>query len=575
MSYLTTPRLVFSGKFQAAPSTVNNDPEHFDSATFQPNYQQPQDPDKPQPNNGWWNPSGSAAWKFSDCTVQQVVYRDGTVCDDATVDPIIGAAVNDQTGVNQNAVEAKLVDLDTQQQMVSEVWGLQVFVGQTQNSFGFSGNFEVAAFADIWVRYPSGGPDSYYSAFYQSVLDSIQWAGAELTGTGNSRFLTELAVTIGAANRLSIKFTVDGYDDDSSSPTFTFGRIVGSIGPYLPCEPVHFVAGRALQPTSNSTFNTAYAQIDEDMLSIDLGNSLPTDSAGGPLVDWGKLQVALMPTGSPPVVIGKIDYQKPDWYEKTAGIVSFPLSSLPKWQWSRTPLAIIESAGQGVEPLLAEAADGNWLRADQFVFRLNPGDKACTTFYMTTFGQPTANRKISLGYDASVMAAQTFVPNAPPGPQVVGEPESALTFPSLITTGADGSVELPLQAGDPGDPRQYIDGQVYGVVYGPGSSPPPVGTIGNPSQILNALVWSGYKVPDQPTWVADVQPIFQQYANLYPVMKQFVDLADFDSVVAKKDSIKQVFSTPVTNPLYMPVTRDLSLAKREMLLKWLDNPVYQ
>ncbi len=31
MSYLGYPRLHFSGRFQADPSTVNNDPAHFDA----------------------------------------------------------------------------------------------------------------------------------------------------------------------------------------------------------------------------------------------------------------------------------------------------------------------------------------------------------------------------------------------------------------------------------------------------------------------------------------------------------------------------------------------------------------
>ena len=42
-----------------------------------------------------------------------------------------------------------------------------------------------------------------------------------------------------------------------------------------------------------------------------------------------------------------------------------------------------------------------------------------------------------------------------PGPSDVGRPDSALTFPELITTGPDGTVELTLKAGDPGDPRGY------------------------------------------------------------------------------------------------------------------------
>lgn len=41
MSYLGYPRLQFSGKFQAAPSTLNNDPAHFNSDIFTPNDQEP------------------------------------------------------------------------------------------------------------------------------------------------------------------------------------------------------------------------------------------------------------------------------------------------------------------------------------------------------------------------------------------------------------------------------------------------------------------------------------------------------------------------------------------------------
>jgi hypothetical protein len=39
MSYLNPLRVNFAGKFKAAPSTVNNDPTHFNNATFRPQYQ--------------------------------------------------------------------------------------------------------------------------------------------------------------------------------------------------------------------------------------------------------------------------------------------------------------------------------------------------------------------------------------------------------------------------------------------------------------------------------------------------------------------------------------------------------
>ncbi len=313
MSYLSTPRLTFAGEFQADPSTVNNDPEHFDSRTFRSNYQLPGS----GATNGWWNPRGTGAWRFRDCTVQQVVYRDGSSCDDANVDPVVGAPVN---GTDAR-VEGKLVDLDPEQQMVSQVWGFQVLLGKPASGWGFSSDFEVAAFADIWTRYPKGQPDSFFGAFYQSVLRAICWRGA-----GDSRVLLELSPDGKPPQQLSMCFNVDGYDDDSTSPTFTFGRVVGSIGLYVPGEPVHIVAGRALQPTPQSPLNTAYAQIDGESLFLNLGNSLPTQSPGGPLVDLGKLYAALLPPNKPPVLLGQIEYDDTDWYQQTAGIVTFRLN---------------------------------------------------------------------------------------------------------------------------------------------------------------------------------------------------------------------------------------------------------
>ncbi|HKG20402.1 MAG TPA: hypothetical protein VKC34_00770, partial [Blastocatellia bacterium] len=530
MSYLSAPRLVFAGQFQADPSTVNNDPEHFNSNAFRSNYQLP----GPGATNGWWNPGGTAAWRLRGCTVRQVVYRDGTSCDDPNVDPIVGAPVNG-TGTR---VEGKLVDLDPEQQMVSEVWGFQVVLGQPESGPGFSSDFEVAPFTDIWTRYPQGQPDSFFGAFYQSVLKVL--AG---NAGGGSRFLDELSDAGELPRQLSIRFNVDGYNDDSTSPQFTFGRVVGSIGLYSPGEPKHFVAARALQipqPPPQPALNTAYARADGSVISLDLGNSLPTQSSGGPLADVGRLYLALLPANQAPVLLDEIDYQSDGWYERTAGIVSFKLSDSQLSQAAGAPLGVVvwnNNYPQGFYPSLAEAADGTFLRADDFVFRLNPGERGSTTFYATTFGQPTSGLKISLGYDPTQMAGQASQ-GPVSGPTVLGQPESAFTFPTSITTGPGGTVDLPLQAGDPGRPRAYIDGQLYGVTYALGDSPPPVGAVQNPSQILNALVFSGYEASDRPTWLRDVQPIFQQYANLYPVMRPIVDLADYASVVGKLSILK-------------------------------------
>src|SRR5262249_19017483 len=148
MSYLRLPRLIFAGQFQADPSTVNNDPHHFDPATFRSDYQMRAS----GAADGWWNPRGTGAWRFVGCTVARVVYRDGTSCTDPGVDPIVGTPVNPAN----SRVEGKLVDLDPEQQMVSQVWGLRVSLGGPQRPIRIVSDFEPSAFADIWTRYPQG-----------------------------------------------------------------------------------------------------------------------------------------------------------------------------------------------------------------------------------------------------------------------------------------------------------------------------------------------------------------------------------------------------------------------------------
>jgi hypothetical protein len=84
------------------------------------------------------------------------------------------------------------------------------------------------------------------------------------------------------------------------------------------------------------------------------------------------------------------------------------------------------------------------------------------------------------------------------------------------------------------------------------------------------LVWTDYQVPAEPTWREHVGPILTQYKQLYPVMQNFLDLSNYDSVTAMADAMKDVFSLPQEDPRYMPVTRDLSPVKRQMIVGWFD-----
>lgn len=539
MSYLQFPRLHFSGTFQSDIPTVNNPRDYYDNDEFQTSYQLPAYPI----GNGGPSPNGTGSWRLYNCTVQRVTYLDGTICDDARLDPIIGMPLS---GVDSR-VDGKMVDLDTDEK-TTELWGFQILVGNGENAV-FQGEYEVAAFSDYWFRAQDATfGDLGGSAFYQSVLNIGRWNNAI-----RSRFLDELAAgspSGQAPEKLSIKFNLDAFDFNPASVNFLFGRITGTIGKYLPEEPWHFVNSRTLfpNPAARIGLNTAYCKVDNGIVHVDLGNSLPMEKGVTANVD--QIYLAVLPATGAPVLLGEINYAAPDWYTATAGVVSIPFTQDKAAIIENNPLAIFHTASGRI--LLQENEGGIFVNADAFTFRFNPGEKQTVRLYASALGKPLPNQVIRL---FNIPGRRTR-PGAP----------SAISFPDTVTTNAAGVAEIPVTASDPGTPRGFIDGQMYYIGYS-------LGNIRSSNTVM-IKVYSGYKVPDQPTWMEHVQPIFQQYANLYPVMKAIVDLSNYASVMQRLHVLKNVFRLPISSPNYMPVTRDLSAAKLEMLRKWLDNPVY-
>ena len=564
MSYLDRPRLVFSGIFSADPSTVNNDPLNYDPALAQ--------------KAPGWNPNGTGQWRFIGCTVTAAVYSDGTAAVD---DPIVGASVLD----NLKGSPAKIVDLDPEQQMVSQIWGFTVQLAPASGSAMVSGHFQVAAFSDIWFRAvdAGGGGDAPMGACFQSVLTPLAWGDVSA-----SRFLRELREV--SPGGLSIKFNLDGVNMLSGTPTFTQGRVVGAIGPARAGEPDGFVAGRLLRSAPGTSADPnlqpmvlqgtppgspaffAPAQVDEGRgaVRVDLGNSLSTTTPGGPLNPaLGTLQLAVLAAGKPPVLLGPVGYQAADWYTTTAGIVELPLSAEQLAAVREAPLALVQPGGAGAPAvvLLQENPQGAFVRAESFVFRLNPGESARVELRATRFGRPAAGQSIALELAPDYVNQIQSPPNPPSLP--IGQPGAALSFPARVTTGADGRAAFTLTAADPGNPRHFIDGQVYGVVYLWGDEEP-ADYWHDPTSFVSVLAFDGMRPIEHPTWT-DVQPILAQYAALYPFMTdKVVDLGSYTAVRQNLAGIRRVLSLPQEDPGYMQVTRDMSRDRLRLLLRWID-----
>jgi hypothetical protein len=153
-------------------------------------------------------------------------------------------------------------------------------------------------------------------------------------------------------------------------------------------------------------------------------------------------------------------------------------------------------------------------------------------------------------------------------------------------TNANGRARLTITAVNPGNPRQFVDGLVYAIVCSVQESPTdPDVALNSDGNFISVLIFDSVPVLAAPGW-DDVRPIFKQYADLYPrphgpdpyapfeglpPSHPVVNLEDYEEVVRFARRIRKALELPIEDPNHMPVTRDLSGAKRKLLLNWLRN----
>src|ERR1044071_8818894 len=299
MSYLDTPRLHFAGIFTADPSTINNDINNYNPANW-------------NDLDSSWNPYGSHAWSI-ECTIKGFVDQNGKFQGSRSKDPHIGASVKSIPG--SSGASAKLVDLDVDQQGRTRLYGFNLQIATTGDNSSplIKGYFlDTATLINLWFgRVPARRGDTAAGGAWQSVLESLQWG--DISG---SPLLQQLQQA--SPNRLSIRLSVYGFEDNSESPSFRHGKIVGTIGPSRPDAPAHIVApSRLLSPSGNSSMWNAPAVVDTTKMTvaIDLGNAVPDQQPGGPPVDLGIMQAAIiLPDKNVP--IGKINYSEKQYQAK-------------------------------------------------------------------------------------------------------------------------------------------------------------------------------------------------------------------------------------------------------------------
>ena len=189
----------FSGGFLADPSTINNTPNNYADSN-----------QSAETLELYWNPNGRGIFDFTGCVVTKVVYGPGDEATTAEQDPIIGQAV----AAVYSKAQAKLVDLDPDQQNVSEVWGLTLQVaglGANPKSIAnfIRGDYSEGSYNAIWAQAHKGPRSSASgSGVYQSQLKNLAW---DIDAAPRSEFVSALYAS--SPDQLSVNFVVNSHNN--------------------------------------------------------------------------------------------------------------------------------------------------------------------------------------------------------------------------------------------------------------------------------------------------------------------------------------------------------------------------
>jgi hypothetical protein len=579
MSYLHTPRLVFTGDFLSDVSTVNNDPAKYNNDTFQPNFQIPGKGSA----NGWWNPEGGAIFNLQDCSIKQAVYKDGTSVEAS--DDLIGQFVKCAEG----RASGKMVDLDPQMQMVSQLWGIKLRITNKAGDLLLLGDLTTTGFRDLQKRQTAGAHinGQALGGSWPTTLTNVVWGGA----ASKNRFMSELMATT-EHNKLSVNLNGFGYYyAHASNGRFSMGRMVGAIGPWFDGEPETMSPSRKLYGIAtvgqSVYFKSTNFILNSDKVTFDFGQSFPISNSLG-RIDFSQHLIAAVShkalTNQPaaPItipegdftILNKITYETGDnWLMDTGGIVSIDINAdgVEKLKDNQLLLLTINASGEYVV-LAREAIEGYVLKADNFVQRIDADQSSFVRFYAWKWGIPMPKGDIKISLQAPT--AMTPISSGNPIYFVPGNnyPPEGIRFEKTVKTDENGIAEMKLTGNHIDQPRDYLPGQLYFLDYAL-ANVDSENTSGLIPDMVNVHLRSYFKIPEKPVW-EDIAYEMTQFSNLYPIMsKYFIDLSDPHALIANKEILTFAFTRDITDPLYMPVTRDLSDAKRLTILKWLQNPL--
>lgn len=243
----------------------------------------------------------------------------------------------------------------------------------------------------------------------------------------------------------------------------------------------------------------------------------------------------------------------------SSGLVDIALEPSEVLLVSQSQLAVMVNG----TTVLQEPVHGLLIGSQPFAVRLTPGGSATIQVMARQFGIPVVGQE---PFNTQVFAVTDEGGDTSPSANVNASWSGATDANGI------GTLTVSTVSQDPVLPsyREPMDSQVYFVAF---TDPfgQPVGD-GNSNANFSFLRFQSYSAPAAPTWQQDVGPILEAYARLYPGMKSIFDIGD-ETQVSKPQNAAMLLGrmdlAVFQEPIYMPVTRDLSPQKVAMILAWL------
>jgi len=616
MGYLDIPRVHFAGLFYAGPSTINN---------FTTNYMpqvQIEKPDGEFTPNALWYPTGVAQLFLYRCTILGAVNASGTWV--GSGDAIIGAPMetpspytpvdNGKGGVYDIG---KLVDLDPDQQGRSAFFGLR-FRATLADGAAFGGAATVPELREMGPRMPLQGGSFTSVGQWLAAIPKPEWPAAPSSSPILNAFQSA------CTNGIAVELTVDLHWNDptisQNGMTFCYGRVHGTMGPLRKGESAQILYGRRMVGVSAPPiaaplrreavaklsaaaaaapagqmpqWNTSYAASTPPagtptLLHVDLGMAIPLvvqDATanppgvnGLPFVDSGITVGTLDSSGTfTALANGTVSltsfYKLLQSMEKNcylwtnSGVFTIPLAAGEAALLASRQLAV----AVGGNPVVAEVSTGLWVQIGEMCERMPlPGASANVPVVITQRGTPASSQTPpalvvqAIEWAMSGGQWQMTQNNSTDLTAVFNPPQTdsnGATTLSISTAVADINLSAV---------RAPLDSRIYYISL---NAPSNVSVCDDYTPV-SALVWRPFTPPADPTWADAIEPILGAYARLYPGMKDKVDIGNQAIVQGNAKSILVRMALPISDPGYMPVTRDLAPSKVQMVVKfmrdWLD-----